>query len=273
MGGFRYAKHQPAEYAIIAWRKFARFDGMRATAEPAIRRLRGLKNISWLTPRQLNRLADALKMSRVVKRGIIFDKKNSPESAYVLLSGVAQISCRNRRGDRTMVIMVAPGMIPGIPPSAAGISYDFRCEAITDCRIGTVTLAIFIEIALGIGSAAFKSMAASYTGRWDLVQLRCSNFMACTLEERVALILLELTENFGVRGIQGIRLTVSPTHKDLADLVGASRPRVTEYLSSFERKHLIIRDGRQLIVRRDRLERFLARQQAATSRASSNTLA
>ena len=51
---------------------------------------------------------------------------------------------------------------------------------------------------------------------------------------------------------------VPATHKDLAELVGASRPRVTEYLTSFEHKHLIVRDGRQLIVRRDRLESFLA---------------
>ena len=55
-------------------------------------------------------------------------------------------------------------------------------------------------------------------------------------------------------------------HKDLAELVGASRPRVTEYLSSFERKHLIVRDGRQLIVRRDRLKRFLAQRYSFADR-------
>ena len=231
---------------------------MRAVRVSGIRRLRELKNISWLTSRQLNRLADALTMSRVEKRGIIFDEKHSPESAYVLLSGVARITCSNRKGDRTLVIMVAPGMIPGVPPAVSGIRYNFRCEAVTDCQIGTVTLATFIEIALGIASADFKRMAASYSGRWDLVQLRCSNFMGCTLEERVALILLELSENFGVRDRQGVRLTVPATHQDFAELVGASRPRVTEYLTSFERKHLIVRDGRQLIVRRDRLESFLA---------------
>jgi DNA-binding MarR family transcriptional regulator len=109
-------------------------------------------------------------------------------------------------------------------------------------------------------------MADSYSGRWDLVQLRCSNFMACTLEERVALVLLELSENFGTRDQQGVRLTVPARQKDLAELVGASRPRVTEYLTSFERKHLIIRDGRQLIVRRDRLERFLAQTHSAVNR-------
>ena len=239
---------------------------MRVTGIP---RLRELKNISWLTSRQLKRLAEALKMSRVGKRGIIFEKKHSPEFAYLLLTGVARITCRNRKGDRTLVMMVAPGMIPGIPPTVSGIRYDFRCEAITDCLIGTVTLATFIEIALGIASADFKRMAASYSGRWDLVQLRCSNFMACTLEERVALILLELSENFSLPGPQGVRLMVLARHQDIAELVGASRPRITEYLSGFERKQLIVRDGRRLIVRRDRLERFLAQGHSPANRGES----
>ena len=223
-----------------------------------VRRLRGLKNISWLTSRQLNRLAEVLAVRRVEKRGTIFDETHSTEAAYVLLTGVARITCRNRKGDRTLVIMVAPGMIPGVPPKVSGIRYNFRCEAVTACQVGTATLSAFIEIALGIASADFKRMAASYSGRWDLVQLRCSNFMGCTLEERVALILLELGETFGVRDRQGVRLTVAARHQDLAELVGASRPRVTEYLASFERKNLIVRDGRQLIVKRDPLERFLA---------------
>lgn len=238
---------------------------MRAVRASAIRTLQGLKNISWLTARQLNRLANALTMSRVEKHGVIFDEKHSPESAYVLLSGVARITCRNRKGDRTLVIMVAPGMIPGFPPPVSGIRYNFRCEAVTECQIGAVALETFIEIALGIASADFKRMAAGYSGRWDLVQLRCSNFMSCTLEERVALILLELSENFGLRDKRGIRLTVPASHKDLAELVGASRPRVTEYLALLEREHLIVRDGRQLIIRRDRLETFLAKRHSSAS--------
>ena len=231
---------------------------MRVRRQPDVSSLRGLKNISWLTSRQRAKLANALAISRVEKRGIIFDEKNSPEVAYVLLSGIARITCNNRSGARTLVLMVAPGVIPCFPLPVSPIRYNFRCEAVTDCRIGTVTLETFIEIGLGISSAKFKHMAASYSGRWDLVQLRGSNFMGCTLEERVALILLELSENLGVRDPQGVRLTVPATHKDLAELVGASRPRVTEYLTDFERKHLVVRDGRQLIVKRDRLESFLA---------------
>ncbi len=222
------------------------------------RKLRGLKNISWLNARQLDKLYNALTISIVEKRGIIFDDKHTPNSAYILLSGVARISCRNRKGQRTLVIMVAPGMVPGFPPPVPGISYNFRCEAVTVCRIGAIELETFIEISLGVASADFRRLAASYLGRWDLVQLRCANFMSCTLEERLALILLELCENFGAPDPKGVRLTLPARHRDLAELVGASRPRITEHLIMFERKHLISRNRRQLVVNRDRVEAFLS---------------
>lgn len=177
---------------------------MRAARRSLIQSLRRLTNISWLKPRQLNEVADALMVSRVAKRGIIFDEKVSSESAFILLSGAARITCGNRKGDRVLVMMVAPGLIPGLPPAVSGISHNFRCEAATACQIGTVTLAAFIEIALGVAAADFKRVAASYSGQWDRVQLRSSNFMGYTLEERVALILLELSGSFGVRDRQGV---------------------------------------------------------------------
>ena len=222
------------------------------------RKLRGLKNISWLSARQLDRLSNGLTVSIAEKRAIIFDEKHSPTSAYILLAGVARITCRNRKGQRTLVIMVAPGMIPGFPPPVPGISYNFRCEAVTLCRIGTIELEALVEISLGIASVDFKRMAESYLGRWDLVQLRCANFMSCSLEERLALILLELSENFGIPDPKGIRLTLPTRHRDIAELVGASRPRITEQLISFEKKHLISRNSRTLVVNRDRLEGFLS---------------
>ncbi len=52
---------------------------------------------------------------------------------------------------------------------------------------------------------------------------------------------------------RGILLRVAVSHKDLADLVGASRPRVTEHLAELEREHLLIRQGRQLIVCLDKI--------------------
>jgi hypothetical protein len=56
---------------------------MKARRAAEILSLSGLKNISWLSARQLDRLAAALSISRVEKREIIIDDKHSPESAYI----------------------------------------------------------------------------------------------------------------------------------------------------------------------------------------------
>src|SRR5216683_1136018 len=208
--------------------------GMSPKRISGVRGLRRLKNMSWLSAQRVERLARALIASTVEKREIIFDEKNVPESVYILLSGIARITCRNRRGQRRLVIMLAPGMIPAFPLPAGGIRYDFRCEELTSCQIGAIDLKAFIRISLGIESIDFKRMALNYLGRWNLVQLRCSNFMSCTIEERLALTLLELSEDFGTRDNDGLRLTVLARHCDLAELVGASRPRITERLSRFE---------------------------------------
>src|SRR5260370_40992303 len=154
---------------------------MTAARASTVRRLRGLGHISWLPSRQLDTLAGALVVTNVEKRELISEDKNSAGNAHVLVSGVARISCRNRKGMRTLLMMVAPGMVPGFPPQVIGIKYDFRCEAVTNCQVGTIALEKFIEISLGIDSEDFKRMATSYLGRWDLVQLRCANFMSCTL--------------------------------------------------------------------------------------------
>jgi CRP-like cAMP-binding protein len=196
-----------------------------------------------------------MSVSAIEKRGTIFDHKDDPDmSAYILLAGVARISCRNRKGQRVLIMMVGPGMIPGLPQPTAGVSYNFRCEAVTNCEIGTLGMDALIRISLGIKAVDFQRMAHNCVGRWGAVHMRCINFMSFTLGERLALTLLELSDDFGTRDAQGTRLGVPVRHRDLAELVGASRPRVTEHLARLERELLVIRQGRQLVVLADKLK-------------------
>ena len=115
--------------------------------------------MSWLSAQRVERLARALIVSTVEKREIIFDEKNVPESVHILLSGIARITCRNRKGQRRLVIMLAPGMIPGFPLSAGGVRYDFRCEALTSCQIGAIDLEAFIRISLSGDSGRLRPWA------------------------------------------------------------------------------------------------------------------
>jgi CRP-like cAMP-binding protein len=220
--------------------------------------LEALANISWLKVDQLAKVAGAMTVTRHEKRSTIFSDKSSSESAYILLSGVARVTCDNRKGRRTMAILLSPGLIPEFPAALALVTFNFRCEAVTSCQVGAIGLNTFIKICLGIGSAEYKQMAASFLGRWDRVHVRCSNLVGCKLDERLMLTLLDLCENFGVpdkRG--GMQLSVRLFRGDLADLVGASRARVTEHLLEFARKQLISWRGGHLTVDCKRLHALL----------------
>src|SRR5713101_4053899 len=111
---------------------------MRRIHPSTLRNLSRLKNIAWLRARQLGKLSRTLTVSGFDRRTVIFDERHVPESVHLLLSGVARITCRDRRGKRTMVLMVAPGMIPSFPLPLVGVTYGFRCEAVTNCQIGTI---------------------------------------------------------------------------------------------------------------------------------------
>jgi len=240
-----------ASIEILLLSRFCYEEDVRHASESS---LRGLKNLSWLKASQLSKLAKALTASWVRKRGVIFDEGSSPGIVYILLSGAVRITCLNRNGHRAVMSMPGPGVIPSFPLPVFGINHSFRCEAAADCQVGTIDWDVFVEICLGTKSADFKRLAANYIGRWDLMQLRRSNFVICTLAERLALILLELSD---LLAFAMPRLGLPMRHNDLAELAGASRPRVSEHLKELDHRGFIVRKDRQLIVKRDRLERFL----------------
>jgi predicted transcriptional regulator len=52
-------------------------------------------------------------------------------------------------------------------------------------------------------------------------------------------------------------LTVPVSHRELAELIGVTRPRVTEHLTEFTEKHLISRQNGRFVVDHKGLEGFL----------------
>ncbi len=84
--------------------------------------------------------------------------------------------------------------------------------------------------------------------------MRGSSFLSLGLHERIGLALLELCADFGIADSRGTLLRVALSQRSLANLVGASRPRVTEHLARMERDWMVIRQGRQLVVRAAELE-------------------
>jgi hypothetical protein len=148
---------------------------------------------------------------------------------------------------RVTIALLAPGPIPEFPSQPLR-RFAFRCEAYNACRVGSVSWNDFYGISGHSSGAVFKNLHQNDLQQWYRLLLRSSGFLNLGLHERIVITLLELSSDFGIKELRGTLLRASFSHQDIADLVSASRPRVTEHLAQLEREHLVIRQGRQLIV-------------------------
>jgi CRP-like cAMP-binding protein len=217
-----------------------------------LNKLSRLNTLSWLSVSELGRLASALMLANFQRPQIILRQVAIDSEAHILLKGVARLTCQNARSERITIAMLAPGPIHEFPALALG-RVDFRCEAYNNCRVGSLSWNDFHGITAHNSESAFKRFHENDLRRWYRLLLRSSGFLKLDLHERVAITLLELTTDFGIKESRGTLLKASFSHQDIADLVGASRPRVTEHLAQMEQDHLVIRQGRRLIVRVDKL--------------------
>jgi len=221
------------------------------------RSLNRLASLSWLEPDKLKRLSAALEFRKVKKHEVIFYEKEVANQMYLLLSGVAKLTFVGKDQERVLVALVAAGEIFGVSSLLTEVQRPFRCDAFTDCRVGTIAPEEFVKIVLGIPFADFSRMMECTVGRWWGMLLRYTSFLGLGLRERLAAALLELGSKFGVRDARGTILSLPLTHEDLAELVGASRQRITEHLNEFERQQVILREGRRLIVLPEKLADYV----------------
>lgn len=230
------------------------------------RLVRRLRTLAWIPEAQLERLAGATSTRRVRRHETIFFEGEDATWVYLLLSGVAKLTFLNA-SERILVSLVGPGEIFGVSSLLPTAKRPFRCDAFSDCLVGVASPEIFVDAALGVRLEDLSRMLDVTVGRWWAMLLRYTNFLGLALRERLAGALLELGAKFGAEDARGRLLTLKLTHADLAELVGASRQRITEQLIEFERTGVIIRDGRRLIIVPERL---LALVQSGRPAASGN---
>jgi CRP-like cAMP-binding protein len=212
-----------------------------------------LKAFSWLTNPDKTSLVSALGIANFTKHEVILRESALASDAHILLAGTASLTCLNAKTERVMVALLPPGPIPQFPTLPFTPS-RFQIEAYDDCRVGSLGWEQFDNIASHSSRSAFREFHQNNLQQWYRLLLRGSSFLSLSLHERVGLALLELCTDFGIADSRGTLLRVAVSQRHLANLVGASRPRVTEHLARLESHGLLIRQGHKLIVRADELK-------------------
>ena len=216
--------------------------------------LRRLKALPWATDHQLEQLLSHLALQHVERQTPLFSEGEASKSLYLLIAGAVKLSLHSQGGEEILVSLIAPGEFFGITSLMTGMTRGFHCEAFSDCWVAVIQPEMFVSTLLGVSFSNFSALMGSTVSRWEDLLYRYTRFQGLNLPQRLSLTLLELARKFGVHDARGIIIILQLTHEDLANLVGASRQKVTEHLKDLERQEAILRDGRRLIVVPERLQ-------------------
>jgi CRP/FNR family transcriptional regulator, cyclic AMP receptor protein len=221
-----------------------------------------IQALSWLPQNEASQLVREFPPENFARNDVIYDgSTSSKRRIFILLSGRVNLMSYSKHNGGNIIAMIPPGIIHVIPALIAPVTNTYQYKAATNCRTIDIPLDKFIEIAFGLkltDNRHFFEFCSSFFGYSPDLFIRYPSFLGLDLLTRVGIAVLELAENFGVRSPRGVIVPQLISHDDLADLVGASRPRVTSAVASLEQQQIIGREGRHIIVDTSGLRDFIA---------------
>jgi len=220
---------------------------LRAQPRSARKLSVGLRRLGWPDAR-LEELLDAAHSVRFERGRVLYRDGSSTSDLYWVLEGVAKLSVPGALGKRVLVALAKPGALLGSHLAVGGRRLD-EASALTPLHAAAISNATFREITSGLPVAVLQEMTRTTLDYLSRTFARTVKLLTLDLRGKLALGLLDVADGFGVMDADGRLLKIRLTHAELADLTGVSRARVTKALREFTEQGLVVRRGRDLVIR------------------------
>jgi CRP/FNR family transcriptional regulator, cyclic AMP receptor protein len=191
------------------------------------------------------------------KDAILFVEGQEPRGVFVLCNGRVKMSTTSADGKSIIVRIAESGEIVGLPGTLSGKPYELTAEALEPLQANFIPRDLFMQFLREHGEAALRvAEILSNIYHATLLEVRYLGFSGSTAE-KLARFLLDLpatpAQNNG-----HLRATLTLTHKDIGEMIGASRETVTRLFAHFKREGLIeVHGASVLIANRANLEKLL----------------
>lgn len=193
-------------------------------------------------------LADGRK--KVLYRGATLFSQGSPhDGIYVVETGRIRVFYMSPAGREITLAYWSPGHFVGGPDIFGGGVHQWSGMAAANSSVvflsGRTLRDLIMEVPR-FGIALIEGLAFKGRCYSALVQMLGTR----SVTERLAHLLLHLTESYGVAEEGGIAIAASFTHADLAHMVGATRQWVTISLKKLQERDVLVCRKAGILVRR-----------------------
>jgi CRP/FNR family transcriptional regulator, cyclic AMP receptor protein len=188
---------------------------------------------------------------------VLFVEGQSSRGVYIICSGRIKLSTASRDG-KTLILRIAEaGEVLGLHATVTAKPYDLTAETLQPCQLDFIKRDDFLNFLQKHGDAclnAAKELSENCQNAYEMIR---SLGLSHSVSEKMARLLLEWATN-GENTKEGIRVKISLTHEEMAQLIGTSRETVTRVLGEFRQKQFAQVHGSTVLIRnRAALERMI----------------
>jgi len=178
---------------------------------------------------------------------LLFLEGQAARGTYIVCSGRVKLSTTSRDG-KTLILRIAQaGEVLGLHATVSGKPYELTAETLQPCQLDFIKRDDFLRFLQHHADACLNAAQHLSQNCQDAYEMIRSLGLSHSVSEKVARLLLEWAID-GENTKEGIRIKVSLTHEEMAQLVGTSRETVTRVLGEFREKRLAQLRGSTLMI-------------------------
>jgi len=182
------------------------------------------------------------------KGATLFVEGQPARGVFILCNGRVKLSTSSADGKTLILRISEPGEVLGLPATVTGKSYELTADIIEPTQANFIARNDFLNFLQENGEAALRvAQQLGETYHLAISEMRTIG-LSHSASEKLARFLLEWTANCPEEKGQ-VRIKMTLTHEEIAQMIGSSRETVTRLLADFRRKQLVQVVGSTLILR------------------------
>jgi CRP/FNR family transcriptional regulator, cyclic AMP receptor protein len=201
-----------------------------------------------LSPQAVQALSTITSAATYPKGATLFLEGQAARGVFIVCSGRVKLSTSSADG-RTLILRIAdPGEVLGLPASVTGKPYELTADVIEPTQANFIPRQDFLNFLRDHGEAALRvAQQLGETYHSAIAEMR-SIGLSHSVSEKLARFLLDISSGHNESNGE-TRVTLTLTHEEIAQMIGASRETVTRLFSDFKKKQLLQVKGSTLIIR------------------------
>ena len=201
-----------------------------------------------LNARQLDAFKDVVVISSHRKREVIFMEGDECGGLYIIRTGRVKILRSSSQGKEQIIKILKPGDLLGFEVFYDGRVYKNTAVAMEECELCYIDKNIFFQILEKEPSVAKKFILAMGE-ELNHAYERIGNLGLLNAREKLAHLLFTLANEYGVKSDGGVKLNLTLSRLEIAELLGITQETSIRLLKSFKEDGILDIRRKEIIIK------------------------